>query len=149
MKAGARRGRREVKAQGGKHALTGKLRVTDQVSPVALHCWLLRRCFVRHASHHSFRRTPNPPFEVGPAGQIYLGKMQEFFFANSEFILAIRDPKLARRGPEYILDMAQYRGLFFYFCPRKLKIYLTRPTLNGGFNVLHSLTHFTLIYVIN
>jgi len=46
----------------------------------------------------------NPPFEVGPAGWIYLrGKCRNFYFlyiisfANSGLIFAMRDPKLVER----------------------------------------------------
>jgi len=67
-------------------------------------------------------RTLNPPFKVGSIGQIYLGKIAGIFlflannfFANSEFIFAIKDPKLAMRGLEHILDTAQNRELLFTF----------------------------------
>jgi len=64
----------------------------------------------------------------------------QFFFANSKFIFAIKDPKLVRRGLEYTLEIAQYRGLFFTFTPRKPKHYLVGPRSWSQFSVLPVVT---------
>jgi len=73
----------------------------------------------------------NPPFEVGPIKWIYLReKCRNFlfrannFFANFEFIFAIKDSQSTRRGLEYTLNMAQNRGLFVYFYIENPKVYL-------------------------
>jgi len=69
---------------------------------------------------------------MGPADWIYpRGKHRNFlffaqiFFANSESIFAIRDPKLPQRALEHTLETAQYRGLFFTFIPEEPKHYPT------------------------
>jgi len=38
-------------------------------------------------------------------------------FVNSEFIFAIKDPKLYESGHEHTLNKAQNRELFFYMHP--------------------------------
>jgi len=68
------------------------------------------------------------------AGIFYF--MHKFFFANSEFIFAIRDPKSSRRDLEHTLETAQYRGLFFTFTHGEPKHYPAGPISWARFNVL-------------
>jgi len=49
------------------------------------------------------------------------------FFANSEFIFAIKDSKYASRGLEHTLDTSQNRGIFFAFIPKNPKFTLQGP----------------------
>jgi len=93
----------------------------------------------------SFQSTLNRPCKVGQQGRFALREnagifysLQIIFLANSEFIFAIRDPKLRREGQEHTLVMAQSKGAIFYFYPKNSRIDLVGPTLYGRFSVLPS-----------
>ncbi len=72
-----------------------------------------------------------------------MGKNTEFFyflhiilFANSEFIFAIRDPKLARTCLEYTLDTAQNRRQVLLLPLGKTQNARAGPTSFARFSVL-------------
>jgi len=109
--------------------------------------------------------TLNPPYKVRPTGWIYVKRTQRNFlfyannfFANSEFIFAIKGPKLARRGLEHTLDMAQNRG-FFLLLPQRIENFLNSSTslhlektskldwLHGNVNCSFTRKFFTIHYI--
>jgi len=80
-------------------------------------------------------KTLNPSYKLGPVGWIYPWGEHNFFnlphiikFANFEFKIAIKGPKLTRRGEGHRFNTTQNRWLYFHNYPIKHKIHPIGPS---------------------